>query len=61
MGGLFSAPKIKTPPLPKPEPPVAMPEKGVMKQRKTVKAGRGGTIYTGQMAPANIFKKRLLG
>ena len=64
MGGLFSKPKIETPPLPEPDPPVAIPEKGegdITKRRTMVKGGRGGTILTGQLSPQNILKKRVLG
>ena len=63
MSGFFSQPKVETPPLPEPAPPVAMPEKGVgdiTRQRKMIRAGRGGTILAGLMTPRNIFKKRLL-
>jgi len=62
MGGLFSSPK--TPPPKPPDPPVAMPETGeadVTQKRQMIKAGRGGTILAGQMAPSNIFKKKILG
>ena len=62
MGGLFSSPK--TPEPPKPEAPVAIPETGegdVTQKRSMIKSGRGGTILAGQMAPANIFKKKILG
>ena len=67
MGGLFSQPKQPTfnpPTLPEPEPPVAMPEKGdanVIKTGSMIKGGRGGTILAGQMTPANILKKKILG
>lgn len=64
MGGLFSRPKIETPPLTEPEPPVAIPEKGeaeVTKAGKGIKAGRGGTILAGQLTPERIGKKRVLG
>jgi len=64
MGGIFSQPKMKAPPLPPPEPPVGIPETGagdVTQKRKLIKSGRGGTILAGQLAPANIFKKRILG
>jgi hypothetical protein len=62
MSGLFSKPKA--PPIPPPEAPVAIPETGeaeVTKRRSMMQGGRGKTILAGQMAPANIFKKRLLG
>ena len=62
MGGLFSKPKMPAPP--KPDPPVAIPETGeadVTKNRKMIKAGRGGTVLAGQMTPPNIFKSKVLG
>jgi len=67
MGGLFSQPKQQTfqpPPLPAPEPPVAIPEMGdanVIKTGSMIKRGRGGTILAGQMTPSNIKKKKILG
>ena len=69
MGGLFSQTKQEQPvfnpqPLPEPEPPVAIPETGegqVTKTKAAVKGGRGGTILAGQMTPANIQKKKILG
>ena len=67
MGGLFSQPEqpaFQPPPLPEPEPPVAIPETGeaqVTKTRAAVKGGRGSTILTGQMTPQNIKKKKVLG
>ena len=47
-----------------PKPPVGMPETGeadVTQQRKMIKAGRGGTILAGELAPENIKKKKVLG
>ena len=64
MSGLFSKPKTPiTPPPPKPAPPVGVPETGeadVTQKRKMIKAGRGGTILTGALAPQNTGKARLL-
>ena len=64
MPGLFSKPKTPiTPPPPKPAPPVGVPETGeaeVTKKRKMIKAGRGGTILTGALAPKKTGKARLL-
>jgi len=62
MGGMFSSPKVPEPP--KPEPPVAIPEKGegdVSQKRKMIKAGRGGTILTGQLGAQNVGRKTLGG
>ena len=65
MGGLFARPKeIEAEPLPEPEPPVAIPEKGkaeVTKKRQLIRGGRGRTILAGQLTPENIGKKRILG
>lgn len=48
--------------LPKPDPPVVQGQAGVTSaNRRIVKAGRGGTILTGQLIPRNIGKSRLLG
>lgn len=63
MGGLFSKPK-KPDPLPIPDAPIAagQPGKAVTDVKsKFIKAGRGGTILTGQLIPKNIGKRRLLG
>ncbi len=69
--GIYSSEKARReakeaepPPLPEPEPPVAIPETGegeVTRKRKLIKAGRAGTILTGQLAPENIGKKGVLG
>lgn len=64
MGGFFSKPKIETPPLPDPEPPVAIPETGeaeITKRGMKIKAGRGGTILAGQLTPTKIGRKEILG
>jgi len=73
MGGLFSQPKAPTivPPQlpkpkapPKPEPPIAQGQPGEAVtdiKSKHIKAGRAGTILTGQLAPRKVGKKRLLG
>jgi hypothetical protein len=66
MSGLFSSPKTpRTPPPPPPEPPVAEPEKGEEAeadiQRRRIKAGRGGTILTGEQEPEKLGKKQVLG
>lgn len=63
MGGLFSKPK-KLDPLPIPDPPIAQGQPGEAVtdiQNRFIKAGRGGTILTGQLAPTKVGKKRLLG
>lgn len=62
MGGLFSKPK--TPPPEKSKPPIGVPEKGeadIMKERKIIKSGRGGTILAGQLVPKNTEKASILG
>ena len=62
MGGMFS--KSATTAPTKPEPPVAIPEKGegdVSQKRKMIKAGRGGTILTGQLGAQNVGRKTLGG
>lgn len=64
LGKSMSQKQQEMPALPKPEPPVAMPETGaadITRQKKILTAGRGGTILAGQLAPQNIFKRRLLG
>ena len=67
MGGLFSqpkTPKIVAPRLPKPEAPIAQGQPGEAVtdiKSKHIKAGRAGTILTGQLAPTKVGKKRLLG
>ena len=67
MGGVFSkpkTPKLEAPPLPKPEAPIALGQEGEAVtdiQHKSIKAGRAGTILTGQLAPTKVGKKRLLG
>lgn len=63
MGGLFSKPR-KPDPLPVPDPPIVKGQEGegvTGIQNKFIKAGRGGTILSGQLTPSNIGKKRLLG
>ena len=64
MGGIFSKPK-KPDPLPIPDAPIAQGQPGegdiTKTTKKFIKAGRGGTILTGQLAPTKIGKKRLLG
>jgi len=62
MGGLFSKPKM--PEQKPPDPPIAIPETGeadATQKHKITKAGRGGTVLAGQMAPSRIFKKKVLG
>jgi len=68
MSGLFSKPRRRDSfPPPgsevKPEAPVGVPETGeaeTTKKRKAIKAGRGGTILTGDLAPQKTGKARLL-
>ncbi len=48
----------------KPEPPVGIPETGageVTKRRQLIAGGRGRTILAGQLTPANVGRKRILG
>lgn len=72
--GLFSASKARKDAkkaqkkfeesLPTPDPPIVQGRPGeaaVSRKVKLIKAGRGGTILTGQLIPQNIGKKRLLG
>ena len=65
MSGLFSKPRRRdtmTEPV-KPEAPIGVPETGeadTTKKRKAIKAGRGGTILTGDLAPQKTGKARLL-
>ncbi len=50
--------------LPEPDAPIAQGQPGegaASIQKRSIKAGRGGTILTGQLAPTKIGKKRLLG
>ena len=66
MSGLFSKPRRRdsmTPPPADPAPPVGVPETGeadVTQKKKAIKAGRGGTILTGDLAPQKTGKARLL-
>ena len=51
-------------PLPIPDPPIVQGQPGTAtsaQKRKLIKAGRGGTILTGQLAPKKVGKKGLLG
>ena len=51
-------------PLPIPDPPIVQGQPGpaaAAQKRKLIKAGRGGTILTGQLAPKKVGKKGLLG
>lgn len=66
MPNIFSRPKqeILREPLPKPEPPVAIPEKGeaeVTKKRQLIQGGRGRTILAGQLTPKKIGRTQVLG
>lgn len=69
-GALFGASQAKKArkaepaPLPIPDPPIAQGQAGGAVtdiENKFIKAGRGGTILTGQLTPTKIGKKRLLG
>ena len=61
-----SPPAAEAEPLPKPDPPIVQ---GIQQQaagatdveRRLVKAGRRGTLLTGQLAPKRVGKKGLLG
>lgn len=59
------SPELPVPdPLPIPDPPIVQGQPGTAAaapKRKLIKAGRGGTILTGQLAPTKVGKKRLLG
>lgn len=61
----LGAPVLGVPdPLPVPDPPIVQGQPGTAAsapKRKLIKAGRGGTILTGQLAPKKTGKKRLLG
>ena len=63
--GILEGPEIPEPePLPIPDPPIVSGTGGeavASQQRKFIKAGRRGTLITGQLSPSNIGKKRLLG
>lgn len=55
---------VKVPEPPPPEPPPAIAEVGEAQagiERKKIQGGRGRTILTGELAPANIGKRGLLG
>ncbi len=61
MPNLFAQPKQPKPA--KPEPPIALPEKGeadLTKRRPAIKGGRGGTILAGELTP-KTKKKEILG
>lgn len=59
------SPELPEPdPLPIPDPPIVQGQPGTAAsalKRKLIKAGRGGTILTGQLTPKKTGKKRLLG
>lgn len=61
MPGMFSQPRRQK--AEPPEPPIALPEKGVAdltKRRPAIKGGRGGTILAGELTP-ETRKKKILG
>ncbi len=63
MSGLFGQPKPQRAEKVKPEPPIALPEKGeteVTRQKLRSAAGRGGTILAGELTP-ETRKKNILG
>ena len=66
MGGILRRGQLITPKarLPKPDPPIVQGQAGggaTDVERRLVKAGRRGTLLTGQLAPKKVGKKGLLG
>ena len=66
MGGILRRGQLITPKarLPKPDPPIAQGQEGEAVSdinSKKIKAGRRGTLLTGQLSPKRVGKKGLLG
>ena len=59
-----SPPAAEAEPLPKPDPPIVQGQAGggaTDVERRFVRAGRRGTLLTGQLSPKKVGKKGLLG